>query len=66
MYVFKLFEFVINLLLYAPLNLNFKLRHVDFYYLVLINNNVKFESKSEVYLNKMSIKNICTVLSMML
>ena len=33
MYVFKRFKFVINLLLYVFLNLNFKLRHVDFYYL---------------------------------
>ena len=33
MYVLKGFKFVINLLLYVFLNLNFKLRHVDFYYL---------------------------------
>ena len=42
-----------NLLLYVFLNLNFKLRHVDFYYLGPIatsyNINVKFESKSEIY-----------------
>ena len=31
MYVFEGFKFVINLLLYVFLNLNFKLRHVDFY-----------------------------------
>ena len=36
MCVFKGFKFVINLLLYVFLNLNFKLRHVDFYYLVPI------------------------------
>ena len=33
MYVCKGFEFVINLLVFVFLNLNFKLRHVDFYYL---------------------------------
>ena len=55
MYVFKGFKFVINLLLYVFLNLNFKLRHVDFdiYYNINVdiyyNINVKFESKSEIY-----------------
>ena len=56
MCVFKGFKFVINLLLYVFLNLNFKLRHVDFYYLgpIATTNlqyyiNVKFESKSEIY-----------------
>ena len=53
MYEFKGFKFVINLLLYVFLNLNFKLRHVDFYYVGPIasnyNINVKFESKSEMY-----------------
>ena len=33
MYVFRGFKFVINLLLYVFLNLNFELQHVDFYYL---------------------------------
>ena len=33
MYVSKGFKFFINLLFYVFLNLNFKLRHVDFYYL---------------------------------
>ena len=30
MYVFKGFKFVINLLLYVFLNLNFNLRYIDF------------------------------------
>ena len=53
MYVFKGFKFVINLFLYVVSNLNFKLRHVDFYYLGSIatsyNINAKFESQSEIY-----------------
>ena len=36
MYVFKGFKFVINLLLYVFFNLNFKLQHFDFYYLVTL------------------------------
>ena len=59
MYVFKGFKFV-NLLLYVFLNLNFKLRHVDFYYLgsiattiVMLNLEVNLK-----YINKMSIKKI--------
>ena len=58
MYVFKRFRFVINLLLYALLNLNFKLRHVDFYYLgprvtTILMLNLKVNLK---YINKMSFK----------
>ena len=60
MYVFKGFKFVINLLLYVFLNLNFKLRHVDFYYLgpiatTILMLNIEVNLK---YFNNMSIKNI--------
>ena len=60
MYVFKGFKFVINLLLYVFLNLNFKLRHVDFYYLgpiatKILMLNLEVNPK---YINKMSIKKI--------
>ena len=56
MYVFKGFKFVINFLLYVFFNLNFKLRHVDLYYLGLIAStilmlNLKINLK---YINKMS------------
>ena len=40
MYVFKGFKFIINLLLYVFLNLNFKLRYVDFYYLGSISTTI--------------------------
>ena len=58
MYVFKGFKFVINLLLYVFLNLNFKLRDVDFYYLgpiatTLLMFNLKVNLK---YTNKRSFK----------
>ena len=58
MYVFKGFKFGINLLLYVFLNLNFKLRHVDFYYLgpiatTILMLNLKVNLK---YINKMSFK----------
>ena len=58
MYVFKGFIFVINLLLYVFLNLNFKLRHVDFYYLgpiatTILMLNLKVNLK---YINKMSFE----------
>ena len=58
MYVFKVFKFVINLLLYVFLNSNFKLRHVDFYYLgpiatTILMLNLKVNLK---YINKMSFK----------
>ena len=60
MYVFKGFKFVINLLLYVFLNLNFKLRHVDFYYLgsiatTILMLNLEVNLK---YINKMCIKKI--------
>ena len=58
MYVFKGFKFVINLLFYVFLNLNFKLRHVDFYYFgpkptTILMLNLKVNLK---YINKMSFK----------
>ena len=58
MCVFKGFKFVINLLLYVFLNLNFKLRHVDFYYLrpittTILMLNLKVNLK---YINKMIFK----------
>ena len=58
MYVFKGFEFAINLLIYVFLNLNFQLQHVDFYYLRLIATtilmlNLKVNLK---YINIMSFK----------
>ena len=58
MYVFKGFKFVINLLLYVFLNLHFKLRHVDFYYLgsiatTILMLNLKVNLK---YITKMSFK----------
>ena len=58
MSVFEGFKFAINLLLYVFLNLNFKLRHVDFYYLgplasTLLMLNLKVNLK---YMNKMSFK----------
>ena len=60
MYAFKGFKFVINLLLYVFLNLNLKLRHVDFYYLgpiatTMLMLNLKVNLK---YINKMSIMSI--------
>ena len=58
MYVFKGFKFVINLLLYVFLNLNFKLHHVDFYYLwpiatTILMLNLKVNLK---YINKINFK----------
>ena len=58
MYVFEGFKFVINLLLYVLLNLNFKLRHVDFYFLgplatTILMLNLKVNLK---YINKISFK----------
>ena len=59
MYVFKGFKFVINLLLYVFSNLIFKLRHVDFYYLIFI-LVPKFETLilkvNLKYISKMSFK----------
>ena len=54
MYVFEGFKFVINLLLYVFSNLNFKLRHVYFYYLgpiatTILMLNLKVNLK---YINK--------------
>ena len=58
MYVFKGFKFVINLLLYIFLNLNFELLHVDFHYLgaiatTILMLNLEVNLK---YVNKMSFK----------
>ena len=58
MYVFKGFKFVINLLLYAFLHFNFKLRYIDFYYLgpiatTILMLNLKVNLK---YINKTSFK----------
>ena len=54
----KGFKFVINLLLYVFLNLNFKLQHVSFYYLgpiatTILMLNLKVNLK---YIKKMSFK----------
>ena len=54
MYVFEGFKLVINLLLYVFSNLNYKLRHVDFYYLgpiatTILMLNLKINLK---YINK--------------
>ena len=59
MHVYKVFKFVVNLLLYIFFFiLNFKLRHVDFYYLgpiatTILMLNLKLNLK---YINKMSFK----------
>ena len=58
MYVFKRFKFVINLLLYVFLNLNFELKHVDFYCLgpiatTILMLNLKVNLK---YTDKMNLK----------
>ena len=59
MYVFKGFKLVINLLLYVFLDLNFKLRHVDFYYLgpiattiLMLNSKVNLKYINKWVLNK--------------
>ena len=59
MYAFKGFKFVINLLLHVFLNFNFKLQHVDFYYLgpIIATTILMLTLKVDLkYINKMGFK----------